>query len=212
MKSFKQFIAEMPSLVYGITRDTFDPEQIDHPDNNPMDPSTKNKKHWRKVHSTSTHDVWVQTPPKKKARIAAVNRKTKKTDVHVNGFMSDNNEFHETEARSRKGNKMKIPELYSHALEHGGIDSIQSDYKQTPGMKKSWERLAKNRKISISANVPKRADAKDGGQNSKPIKKSSELDKYYYPAGDDPKSDKEFTKKTRRDNTNFTAKLRKKKK
>jgi len=55
VKSFKQFLAEMPSLVYGITRDTFDPEQIDHPDNNPIDSSSgKSKKHWKIVFTISS--------------------------------------------------------------------------------------------------------------------------------------------------------------
>jgi len=149
MKTFKQFIAEMPYLVdYKKTPHQiktgkmkipvmFNYENDDHVEKKP---STANLKK-----TVSTHKGYKII--KDEGGYHALNSKTKRIDMSVWG-KEKNKKFTIKSLAGREGSKIKADDMYAHLANRHKL-TVHSDIEQSKGASKVWKKLSNRPDVNV---------------------------------------------------------------
>lgn len=148
MKSFKQHLVEMPTLLsVSISSSKEQPKD--------WKADSRDEEGFSKISTTpSGHDVYRRTKERKfggddeLVTFKAV--KDGKQHMHVSTTKVGENSYRVHDLSANEGNTIKAHELYHHLVSHHGIE-LQSDVQQSPGGMKTWERLSKKPGIKMTS-------------------------------------------------------------
>lgn len=159
MKSFKEYISEMPALytsgIYsGRVGDEFD--------------LNAHARHGNAVRLTSLKNYNINStgPDVKNETIFAQHKKTGKVHMHID-FAGG----HVVGLHAHKDSEVKAHEVYHHLITNYGMD-IKSDTNQSPGAMKVWKKLKSYPDIKITHH-------KDDFKSGKRIKMKNKFEDNY---------------------------------
>jgi hypothetical protein len=146
MKTFKQFLAEMPVLSTDWEKDKIYHKDLEFDKNSEKVgelPQTATKYHiYRSQQPTNSHG-WTST------KYMAVDPKTNRVHFRVTGSINKQNEFHINVAGSTADHERGMPlHVYKHLI--NTHSAVYSDYLHTPGSKGLYKHIVNDKSNEVS--------------------------------------------------------------
>lgn len=143
MKSFKEFIMEMPRILKHYDKND-NKIKVDLVDSKILDTA-------KKVSETENHDIYRRGEVKRGNFIhyVALNKKTKLPDMLVSGNVEGKKKPHLQVAnlQGREGSTLKAHDFYDHIIQNH--HPIRSDTMQSVGAMKVWKKIKDNPSVKV---------------------------------------------------------------
>lgn len=139
MKSFKQFIQEMPTLLKKYDKKTYQiPDHVAHS----LHKDFKYSPNYKQIGTHGDYQIWGD---KSNGRFTAIHAGTGHAHMYLDGAFEGEkpNEFHINELQGHPDSGIRAHELYHHLVTKHGIELHSSD-EMSQGGSKTWKRLASN--------------------------------------------------------------------